>query len=105
VWPSSDGVTVTVTVTNTGQRAGAAVPQLYLTDPGVSGEPPFQLKGFQKVTLDPRQRTQVTFHVTRQDMSYYQTATSSWTVAPGWYRVSVGNNERDLSLSGAFPVR
>jgi beta-glucosidase len=105
VQPSNDGATVTVTVTNTGQRAGAAVPQLYLTDPAAAGEPPFQLKGFQKVTLGPGQSTRVTFHLTRQDMSYYQTATSSWTVAPGWYRVSVGNNERDLTLSGAFAVR
>ena len=60
------------------------------------------LKGFQKVTLAPGQNQQITFQLTPQDMSYYQTATSSWVVAPGIYRVSIGSNERDLAVSGSF---
>jgi beta-glucosidase len=102
VRPAGDGATVTVTVADTGRRAGAAVPQLYLTDPAAAGEPPFQLRGFQKITLDPGQSGQVTFHLSRQDMSYYQTATSSWVTAPGWYQVSIGSSERDLELSAVF---
>jgi beta-glucosidase len=94
--------TAQVTVTNTGNRAGTEVAQLYLTDPSAAGEPPYQLKGFQKVTLRPGQSQRITFEITRQDMSYYQTATSSWQVAPGAYRVSVGSNERDLPVSGSF---
>ena len=47
-------VTVSATVTNTGQVAGADVAQLYLGDPAAAGEPPRQLKGFQKVTLAAR---------------------------------------------------
>jgi hypothetical protein len=35
-------------------------------------------------------------------MSYYQSSTSSWTAAPGWYRVSIGSNERDLPASAPF---
>jgi hypothetical protein len=42
-----------VTVTNTGDRPGADVVQLYLTGPASAGEPPYQLKGFQKVMLVP----------------------------------------------------
>ena len=38
-------------------------------------------------------------------MSYYETATSRWIVAAGWYRVSIGSSERDLSLNGAFQAR
>jgi beta-glucosidase len=46
-------VHVTARVTNTGHATGAEVAQLYLGDPAAAGEPPRQLKGFQKVTLGP----------------------------------------------------
>ena len=45
--------TVSATVTNTGSRAGADVAQLYVTDPAASGEPPRQLEGFSRVSLQP----------------------------------------------------
>ena len=45
--------TVTATVTNTGSRAGVDVAQLYVGDPASTGEPPAQLKGFQRVSLQP----------------------------------------------------
>ncbi len=96
------GATAQVTITNTGRRAGSEVAQLYLTDPAAAGEPPYQLKGFQKVTLAPGRSQRITFQLTAQDLSYYQTATSSWVVAPGLYRVSIGGNERDLSVSAPF---
>jgi beta-glucosidase len=102
VHQSRQGLTADVTITNTGNRAGAEVAQLYLTDPAAAGEPPYQLKGFQKVMLEPGHSQRLSFRITRQDMSYYQAATSSWTVAPGWYRVSIGSNERDLPVSSAL---
>jgi beta-glucosidase len=102
VQPSGHGATAQVTITNTGHRAGAEVAQLYLTDPAAAAEPPYQLKGFQQVTLAAGQSQRITFQLTSQDMSYYQTATSSWVAAPGVYRVSIGSNERDLAVSGSF---
>jgi beta-glucosidase len=102
VQSSGHGATATVTVTNTGRTTGAEVAQLYLTDPAAAGEPPYQLKGFQKVTLAPGRSQRITLELTSQDLSYYQTATSSWAVAPGLYRVSIGSNERDLQVSAPF---
>jgi beta-glucosidase len=102
VIPAAGGATAQVTITNTGHVAGAEVAQLYLTDPAPAGEPPFQLKGFQKVTLAPGQGKRLTFRVTAQDMSYYQTSSGAWVSAPGWYRVSIGSNERDLPVSASF---
>ena len=102
VQASPHGATAEVTITNTGNRAGAEVAQLYLTDPAAAGEPPYQLKGFQKITLAPGQSRRITFQVSTQDMSYYQTAASSWVAAPGVYRVSIGGNERDLAVSAPF---
>jgi beta-glucosidase len=95
--------TAQVTITNTGSRAGAEVAQLYLTDPPAAGEPPYQLKGFQKVTLAPGQSRRLTFTITRQDMSYY--GGHGWTAAPGGYRLSIGSSERDLALSAGFDAR
>ena len=105
VQASPHGATAQVTITNTGNRAGAEVAQLYLTDPAAAGEPPYQLKGFQKITLAPGHSRRITFQVTTQDMSYYQTATSGWVAAPGVYRVSIGSNERDLPVSAPFYSR
>ena len=102
VTPTQGGATAQVTITNTGHVTGAEVAQLYLTDPAAAGEPPYQLKGFQKVTLAAGQSQRLTFRITRQDMSYYQTSSSSWVAAPGWYRVSIGSNERDLPLSPPY---
>ena len=94
--------TATVTVTNTGRTAGAEVAQLYLTDPASAGEPPYQLKGFQKITLAPGRSQQVSFGISRQDMAYYNPAANDWMLAPGSYRVSIGSNERDLTVSDSY---
>ena len=102
VTPARGGATAQVTITNTGHATGAEVAQLYLTDPAAAGEPPFQLKGFQKITLAAGQSQRLTFRITRQDMSYYQTSSSRWVATPGWYRISIGSNERDLPLSAPY---
>src|SRR5499427_7201121 len=57
-------VQVSATVTDTGQRAGSDVAQLYLGDPSATGEPPRQLAGFQRVALDAGQSAQVSFTIT-----------------------------------------
>ncbi|OLT33625.1 glycosyl hydrolase [Actinomadura sp. CNU-125] len=65
---------VSVTVKNTGGRTGVAVPQMYLglPSPGVDvPQPPKQLKGFTKVTLEPGQSKTVTFPLSARDLSYW----------------------------------
>ena len=47
---------MSVDVANTGSRAGAEVPQLYVGMPASTGEPPKQLKGYEKVSLERRAR-------------------------------------------------
>ncbi len=99
-------VTVSARVTNTGQVAGSDVAQLYLGDPAVAGEPPRQLKGFQKVTLQPGQSTTVHFTLNGHDLSYWDDAASGWVVPDGQYQVYVGDSSAlaDLPLRGAFTV-
>jgi beta-glucosidase len=96
-------VTVTARVANTGKLAGSDVAQLYLGDPAAAAEPPRQLKGFQKVSLNPGQSTRVTFHLGSHDLSYWK---SRWVVPEGRFRVYVGDSSAlaSLPLRGGFTV-
>jgi beta-glucosidase len=100
-------VQVTATVTNTGTTTGAEVAQLYLAAPGAAGEPPRQLKGFERVTLGPGHSARVHFTLTPADLSYWDSRTGSWAVAGGTYRAMVGDSSAlaDLPLRGSFRVR
>ena len=99
-------VTVSATVTNTGQVAGSDVAQVYLGDPAAAGEPPVQLKGFQKVTLRPGQSTRVRFTLTGNDLSYWNDAANGWVLPDGQYQVYVGDSSAPagLPLHGTFTV-
>ncbi len=72
---NADGnATVTATITNTGSVAGADVAQLYVGDPAASQDPPEQLKGFQRVTLNPGASATVTFPLTIHDLASWSPA-------------------------------
>ncbi|MBO0776788.1 MAG: glycoside hydrolase family 3 C-terminal domain-containing protein, partial [Actinobacteria bacterium] len=97
---------VSATVTNTGQRAGSDVAQLYLGDPTGSGEPPRQLEGFRRVSLAPGQSAQVSFTVTPQDESWWDDSANGWTQTSGTYHVYVGDSSAlaSLPLHGSFSM-
>ena len=97
---------MSATVTNTGPVAGSDVAQLYVNDPAAAGEPPRQLKGFQKVTLRPGQSTTVHFALTGQDLSYWDDAANGWVLPDGTFGVDVGDSSAlaNLPLHGGFTV-
>jgi beta-glucosidase len=99
---SNPNFQVTFTLTNTGARAGAEVPQVYLGLPAALNEPPKRLVGWQKVSLNAGAAQQVTVEVDQNDsshpMSYWNTATENWTVSPGAYAVYLGNSSAPSSL-------
>ena len=106
-------VRVSATVTNVGNRSGADVAQLYVTDPPAAGEPPRQLKGFQRVSLAPGQSTRVQFTVTPSDISWFDTSApdssatgGGWSQSAGLYQVYVGDSAglSNLPLRGGFLV-
>jgi len=88
---------------NTGTVAGAEVAQVYLGLPASLNEPPRRLVGWQKVLLQPGASQAVTIEVDQNDtshpMSYWDTGTSSWLVAPGTYTVYLGDSEAATSLT------
>src|SRR5215472_41037 len=103
---SGPRVTVSARVTNTGPVAGSEVAQLYLGDPAGAGEPPRQLRGFQKVTLQPGESATVHFTLSGHDLSYWDDAANGWAVADGQYQVYVGDSSAlaNLPLQGGFTV-
>jgi beta-glucosidase len=116
---SANPATVTATVTNTGSRAGADVAQLYVGDPSSTGEPPWQLKNFQRVSLNPGASTTVSFSVPVHDLTYwsgpgatsYPTAWSGsdpdgggWTAPAGTYAIGVGDSSGNLPLTGSLAL-
>ena len=83
---------MSVKVTNTGQRAGDEVVQLYLEFPPVAGAPLRALRGFTRIHLAPGQSRVVHFELTRRDLSMV-TERGRIIVAPGRYTISVGGGQ------------
>jgi beta-glucosidase len=86
-----DTVTASVSVVNTGDRRGADVPQLYLTQPGL------RLLGFERVELDPGATCRVTIAADPRLLARYEGA--SWNIKPGRYTVAVGASAVALRLT------
>jgi beta-glucosidase len=106
VMKNRDGTwTARVTVTNTGRRAGDAVPQLYLRYPHAAGEAPWNLKGFDKIALGPRSSRTVSFTVDDRALRVYDDRSDGWKVVSGDYTLAIGSSSRDLRSRVPFAVR
>jgi beta-glucosidase len=99
-----DGVVAWTRVTNTSRRAGSTVAQAYLSFPPSAGEPPRQLKGYEKVRLGPGRSAVVAFHLDRADLAYFDERSHRPVVADGRYTLSVGSSSRDLPESAGFEL-
>ena len=93
--------TVAFDVTNNGSVAGAEVAQLYLEFPASAGEPPIQLKGFEKVTLAAGATATVTFALEDRAFSIWDVELHAWHKVLGSFGVSVGASSRDVRLTGS----
>ncbi|HEX3801913.1 MAG TPA: glycoside hydrolase family 3 C-terminal domain-containing protein [Solirubrobacteraceae bacterium] len=89
---------VTARITNTGNVRGSDVVQLYVGDPTAAGEPPRQLEGFHRVTLQPHQSQTVTFTITGHELSYFNTTANGWTLPNGQFSLYVGDSSALTSL-------
>jgi beta-glucosidase len=99
----SDGaapITVELTVTNTGSRRGAEVPQVYVGLPRGLGEPPERLVGFHKVWLDPHETRRVRIVIdpgaANHPLAHWVTSEQRWRTTPGDYEIMVGRSADDI---------
>jgi beta-glucosidase len=90
------GATIDVLVRNTGTRPGTEVVQVYVGFPKAAGEPPKQLKGFQKVALRPGQATRVQVKLGARAFQYWDSAQRRWRRMAGTYQLMVGRSSRDI---------
>ena len=96
---------VTLTVTNTGKRAGAEIVQLYVAKPRAEVFRPAQeLKGFAKVQLQPGESKTVTIPLDDKAFRYWNTKTDSWEVEGGSYELRVGASSADIRLTAVVEV-
>jgi beta-glucosidase len=97
-------ITATVTVANTGTRAGDEVVQLYLHQRyGSASRPVRELKGFRRVTLLPGQKQEIHFTIGREERNYWSAAKNGWVVEPSDFDVWVGNSST-AALRESFSV-
>ena len=96
---------VTCTVTNTGNRDGVEIAQLYINDEVSSVvTPPIRLKGFRRIELKKGESREVTFELTAKDLSIYD-RNMNFVVEPGKFNVMVGSASDNLPLKASFEIK
>ncbi len=100
-----ESLTATVRVTNTGKRAGKTVVQLYVGDCESSVfRPVRELKGFEKIFLEPGESKDVSFTLDKRSFAYWNTKIHDWHVESGEFRIEIGHSSRDIACCAAVQV-
>ena len=101
---SGGTVHISADIENKGDHAGAEVVQLYLHDViGTVVTPVKELRGFEKVQLEPGQTKTVRFTIAPEQMALLDRHLE-WVVEAGTFEVLVGHSSRDIRLKGVFEV-
>lgn len=101
----TDTLTVSVDVTNVGGRAGKEVVQLYVADRESSVfRPVRELKGFEKIALEPGETKTVTFRLGKRAFAYWNVRLHDWYVETGVFGIEIGRSSREIVLSHEVTV-
>lgn len=101
----TETLTVTCKVKNVGSIPGAEAVQLYVRDEEASVRRPIrELKGFEKVFLNPGEEKEVTFTLDKRSFAYYEVKLHDWFVETGRFYVEIGASSRDIRLREAVTV-
>jgi len=91
--------TVSVDITNSGDRAGSEVVQLYVQDVECSVERPLkELKGFKKIQLEAGEKQTVIFVLEKKDLSFFDEINNSWKAEEGIFKILVGSSSKDIRV-------
>jgi beta-glucosidase len=98
-------VGVSCTVTNTGARAGREVVQLYVGDPDAAVRRPVrELRGFDKIMLEPGASTRVSFDLISRDFAYWDIVAGAWRREGGEFVLELGASSRDIRLGATIDL-
>lgn len=101
----TETLSVTVKVKNTGSVHGKEVIQLYVVNAkGEAIRPEKELRGFEKVALDPGEEKEISFTLDKRAFAYWNTQLGNWHVESGEYAVAIGKNSRELVLCAPIQV-
>ena len=102
----NDKITFTVTLKNTGKKAGAEVAQLYISDLKSSlPRPTKELKGFEKVYLNPGEQKEVSFTIDKTALSYFDDKKHDWVAEPGDFEAQIGNSSDAIKTKVKFTLQ
>jgi beta-glucosidase len=96
---------VSFTVTNTGNRAGAEVAEVYASLPAAAAEPPKRLVGWSKVALNGGESKEVSVEIDPKYLSIFNVETNGWQLIPGDYGFMVGGSSQDLPLKESVNLK
>ena len=103
--PASGNLTASIEVTNTGNRLGDEVVQLYIRDRECSVvRPEKQLVGFERITLEPGESRTVSFNVPAEELAFWDAGSGGWIVEPGEFEVMAGSSSADIRSAGPFRI-
>lgn len=102
----SDVLTVKFKIKNTGKVAGAEVAQVYVKDvKSTVFRPEKELKGFDKVYLNPDEEKTVEIKLDKRSFAYYNVDIADWAVESGEFEIMVGASSRDIRLTDTVTVK
>ncbi|WP_281614794.1 glycoside hydrolase family 3 N-terminal domain-containing protein [Flammeovirga sp. SubArs3] len=102
---SSKWITVSCNITNTGQRDGVEIPQLYISPKGLSmPRPTLSLQGFTRVALKKGESKRVTFQVSPEQFAFYNQEMSQ-VIEPGTYEFLIGASSTDIKFSSLIELK
>jgi len=105
-YDQADTIQATFTLTNTGDREGAEVAQLYVSDPVCSVMRPVkELKGFKKVFLKPGESRRITLDIPVSSLAFYSEAQSQFVVEPGEFILQLGASASDIKQKISIDVK
>jgi beta-glucosidase len=96
---------VSFTVTNTGNRAGAEIAEVYASLPASASEPPKRLVGWSRIQLKPGESKEVTVEVNPKYLSIFNVKQNGWQLIPGEYGFMVGGSSQNLPLKQSVSLK
>jgi len=98
-------ISVSFNIQNTGKLKGAETAQLYISAPGKEAiRPPLELKGFQKVEINPGEIKKIVIELNKQELAWFNEKIHDWQIEEGDYKFNVGSSSRDIRLSKEITI-